>query len=297
MEIFDHQDQQLLTGHDLQERAKFPRHAVGRDTDEILPGSPCGPSGKHGQLNRPGRCDLRDHGREVVEDARQVHQDIEHRIVGVSLRIARKTAADDRLGARRRGVPHRSGGERGLADARFAGDEGDLRFTGRRQIQQVGEVGFLGVPANDRWVRLVRRSQVIGGGACKRLLGDRRGEAVASTRHGRDETALRQILIERLAQHADVVAKVSRFDDHSGPSGFRQLRLADDTFRLSGERDQDIQRPAADADGPAASFQPPFGRRQPERAERDRPGQRVRAGGQDGTLSFGPYPVRPQPHP
>ena len=93
-------------------------------------------------------------------------------------------------------------------------------------------------------------------------------EAIAAARHGADVLIAGAFVAEQFAQGGDVDAQVGLFDEGVRPDPLEQVFLADQVFSAVDQRNQQIQRPAAEPQRLAIAQQNPACRIQPERPKR-----------------------------
>src|SRR5262249_48045453 len=91
--------------------------------------------------------------------------------------------------------------------------------------------------------------------------------AVAAPRYVGDVALAVAAVAERLAQCRDMDPQGALLDDRVGPGARDQFVLADRLAGAFGQRDQDVQRPAAERQWLFAVEQQPLLREQPERSE------------------------------
>jgi len=94
-------------------------------------------------------------------------------------------------------------------------------------------------------------------------------KAVTSASYVRNETAPATAIVQRLAKCGDVDPKIGFLDDCVGPDARDQLLFADGRAGALNQRYQNVERAAAERDGPAPVKQKPLNRQKPKWPERE----------------------------
>ncbi|MGY4286626.1 hypothetical protein ACVWXO_005846 [Bradyrhizobium sp. LM2.7] len=153
--------------------------------------------------------------------------------------------------------------DRGLADAARAdhGHEAMERKPVRYFLDDLLASDHL---CERRWKGA--RTDDFGGGRDDRRGSLREGgdEAIAATRHIDHITGSFAGIAERLAQRCDMEAQTALVDIDVGPDALDQHSLVDDFTGAPGEKDQNIQRAAAEMQRRAILLQEPGPWKQPE---------------------------------
>ena len=140
--------------------------------------------------------------------------------------------------------------QRGLADARFAGDPDHRALPAAGLLPRLLQPGD-GVGAADerrRWLRARRRRRG-GDGRCRWRGGRHRDEAVAAPRHGLDEARLARVVAERRAQVADGGLEHRFGDELVAPHRVEQRVLRQQRARLARQRAQQAEGRGCERDG------------------------------------------------
>ena len=240
VQVFRHQQQRTLLGVAVEQLAHLAQHAVRAHAGQLTPQRVAFLRGAEPrQLQQPGRRHVAQQRRQRAVAAAQLGQRFQHRqvrLAGAVVLHALPARAGDAAEAGYEVLD-----QRGLADARFAGDPDHRALPAAGLVPRLLQPGDRVRAADERRRRLRARRRRGGERRCRRRGGRHRDEAVAAPRYGFDETRLAGVVCERYAQVADGGLQHRVADELVAPHRVEQRVLRQQRARLARQRAQQVE--------------------------------------------------------
>jgi hypothetical protein len=158
--------------------------------------------------------------------------------------------------------------DRGLADSSRADhcQKTSLGHVVREVVDHAGAADHPGEHSRQVVCPLCCRAR---GRRCALLMHscNRRDEAVTAAGNIGDVAGAGLAVAQRLAERADVHLEIGLLDERARPDAREEILLADNLVGALDQRDQDVERPAAEPKGRVALQQHALRRKKPERPE------------------------------